>query len=137
MYCTIQNIKDVVPAGLLSFLTDGNDNVIAHAIESADAIINAYVAGSYAPNNASGSVFLQSVAERIAVYNLYLTAAYDETPEIVSRSYIEAIGDLEKIQKGLISLSDADNTQTERQAEVFTNKDALDRLFPKDGFGGF
>ena len=137
MYCTIQNIKDLLPAGILASLTGGNDNVIARAIEKTDAVINAYVAGSYDAQNASASVFLQSVAERITVYNLYLASAYDETPEIIAKSCIEAIGDLEKIQKGLISLANADSVQSERQAEVFSNKSEKDRLFPKDGFLGF
>lgn len=137
MYCTIQDIKDVVPEGLLAYLSGGNDAIIARAIENAQATINAYIAGAYDPSNALGAGFLQGVAERIAVYNLYVAAAADDTPQIVVTSYLEAISDLEKIQKGFLSLSDAQEAQNERQGEVFTNKDALDRLFPADRFLGF
>ena len=137
MYCTIQDVKDVVPEGLLTYLTGGNDNAILKAIENASATINAYTIGSYDPQSASASAFLQHIAERIAVYNLYLVAAADDTPQIVSASYSEAIGDLEKLQRGFISLTDSTQLENARQAEVFSNKDALDRFFPKNGFTGF
>ena len=102
MYCTIQNIKDLIPQNLLEGLTSGNDAAIAKAIATAEATINAYVSGSYDAKEASGASFLQSVAEKLTVYNLYLVAAYDETPQIVVTSYLAAISDLEKLQKGLI-----------------------------------
>lgn len=137
MYCTVQNIKDLVPAGLLAYLTGNNDNVIVKAIEGASSVVNAYISGAYDLSTVSSSVFLQSVAERVTIYNLYMNAACDETPEIVSRSYKEAIGELEKIQKGVISIATADSAQAERQGEVFSNKSSLDRVFSDNLFRSF
>ena len=128
MYCTIQNIKDLIPENLLEELTSGNDTVIEKAIEGASATIDAYMMGSYNPQEASHSPFLQAVAEKISIYNLYLASAFDDTPQIVITSYSEAISSLEKLQNGLISVS---NSQKDRQSEVFINKAPWDKLFSK------
>ena len=134
MYCTIQNIKDLIPENLLEELTSGNDAVIEKAIEGASATIDAYMMGSYNPQEASHSPFLQAVAEKISIYNLYLASAFDDTPQIVITSYSEAISSLEKLQNGLISVS---NSQKERQSEVFINKAPWDKLFSKEKLKGF
>jgi len=132
MYCTIQNIKELIPSNLLSELTFENDDAIAKAIFSAEATINAYISGSYDASNAVNTAFLQYTAEKITVYNLYLTSAADETPQIVVTSYLEAISDLEKIQKGVLSLMSNSSAENPRQSEVFSNKTVSDRAFPKN-----
>lgn len=134
MYCTIQNIKDLIPEKLLEWLTSGNDSVIEKAIEGASSTVDAYLMGSYNPEEASHSAFLQAVAEKIAVYNIYLVSASDDTPQIVITSYLEAISSLEKLQNGLLSVS---NTEKERQSEVFINKAPWDKLFGKENLKKF
>lgn len=136
MHCTVSNIKDLIPENLLSELTSDDDTVIEKAIARACATIDAYLMGSYDPSNALASPFLQSVAEKITVYNLYLVSACDETPQIVTNSYLEAISSLEKIQSGLISIS-PQNQPSERQSEVFTNKAEADKLFSKENLKGY
>ncbi len=137
MFCTIQNIKNLVPQNLLTELTSGNDEVIARAIESASATIKAYLSGSYELSKVADSEFLRTIAERIAVYNIYMVSASDETPQIVITSYLEAISDLGKIQSGTVSLFDAKDTPNTRLSEVLTNKSAADKEFSKENLGGF
>ncbi|MEI8377596.1 MAG: phage protein Gp36 family protein [bacterium] len=136
MHCTVSNIKDLIPENLLLELTSGNDAVIEKAIAGASATIDAYLMGSYDGSNQLASPFLQSVAEKITVYNLYLVSACDDTPQIVTSSYIEAISSLEKIQSGVISIS-TESSDTERQSEVFINKTEADKMFSKERFKGF
>ncbi len=137
MFCTIQNIKNLVPQNLLTELTSGNDDVIARAIESASATVKAYLSGSYELSKVADSEFLRTIAERIAVYNIYMVSASDETPQIVITSYLEAISDLGKIQSGTVSLFDAKDTPNTRLSEVLTNKSAADKEFSKENLGGF
>lgn len=137
MFCTIQNIKNLVPQNLLTELTSGNDEVIARAIESASATIKAYLSGSYELSKVADSEFLRTVAERIVVYNIYMVSACDETPQIVITSYLEAISDLGKIQSGTVSLFDSQSTPNTRLREVFTNKSSSDKEFSKENLGGF
>jgi len=136
MYCTVSNIKDLIPQNLLLELTGGNDAGIEKAIAGASATIDAYLMGSYDDSNSMNSPFLQALAEKITVYNLYLVSASDETPQIVTSSYLEAISNLEKIQNGLISVK-SENAPPERQSEVFTNKTACDRFFSKENLKQF
>jgi len=135
MYCTVDNIKDLVPQNLLEELTSGSDAIIEKAIAGANATVEAYLTGAY--DLPQQSVFLQTIAEKITVYNLYLMSAFDETPQIVITSYLEALSALEKIQNGTLSLVASDNTANDRQSEVFTNKTADDRLFGKIDLSGF
>ena len=137
MYCNVQNIKDLIPSNLLMELTSGNDSAIEKAISGACATIDAYLLGSYDGASSMQSPFLQALAEKITVYNLYLVSACDETPQIVTVSYLESISNLEKIQSGVISLASPQNAPNERQAEVFTNKDSGDKFFSKQTLSGF
>jgi phage gp36-like protein len=128
----IENIKNLVPQNLLLELTSGDDAVIQNAVSGACATVDAYVSGAYDKNDSSP--FLQSVAEKIAVYNLYRLSAFDETPQIITASYLEAISALEKIQSGLLSPKIGEN---QRQKEVFSNKTSSDKMFGKDNLKGY
>lgn len=126
MYCTVDNIKSIIPTGLLGQLAS-NDIQIELAIKSATTTIDAYLAGAYSVG--VESPFLQEICQKMTVYTLYMLNAYDETPQIVIKSYTDAISDLEKLQKGILSLPGGDNPHPVRQAEVFCNKSPEDRLF--------
>lgn len=137
MYCTIENIKELIPSNLLEELTSGDDSFIEKAISGASATIDAYLCGSYDASEGLDSPFLQAVAEKITVYNLYLVSACDDTPQIVISSYLEAISSLEKLAKGLLSAGNFDSSPKDRQSEIFVNKNASDKLFSKENFKGF
>lgn len=137
MYCSVDNIKDLLPQNLLLELTSGNDAVIEKAIASASATIDAYLMGSYDGPDSMNSPFLQALAEKITVYNLYLVSACDETPQIVTVSYLESISNLEKIQSGIISIATPESAPSERQGEIFTNKTQCDKLFSKNRLSEF
>lgn len=127
MYCTLENIKELLPTSVLGQLVS-NDLQVERAIKSATTTINAYLAGAYPPDVESD--FLKEICQKIALYTLYMLVASDETPEIVKTAYRDAISDLEKLQKGTISLPGAEKQNPcIRQAEVFCNKTPEDKLF--------
>lgn len=129
MYCTIENIQNLIPSGVLSQLTNNDTNLIADAITSAEASVNAYLQGSYDINYLADCALLKDISEKITVYNLYTRFSGDETPQIVSTNYKIAISQLEKIQSGALSLGNIDNTPKDRQSEVFSNKTSEDKMF--------
>lgn len=137
MYCTIEDIQNLIPAMILSQLTNSDDLLIAKAIQDAQATINAYLQGAYNISEISESALLKDICQKISVYNLYSRFSADETPQIVSTNYKIAIGELEKIQSGKLSLGLIDGTPEPRTAEIFSNKNSYSKTFSIDTLAGF
>lgn len=133
MYCSVNDIKNIVPEPILGQLAN-NDLQIELAINSATTTIDAYLSGSYPTSSTLGGdgascAFLADICAKLAIYRLYMLNASDETPEIIQKSYSEAVSELEKLQKGVISLPEVDGAVPVRQAEIFCNKEREDRVF--------
>lgn len=137
MYCTIQNIQDIVPQSVLDKLTNEDTSIITKAIESAQSTVNAYLQGSYDIPELEGLPIIQDISEKITVYKLYTWFSGDETPRIISTNYNIAISELEKIQAGKLSLSYDSGASTLRQPEVLANKTAESKFFSEETWNGY
>lgn len=107
-YCTLADIENELTETALIQLTDDDDagevdeDKIDQAIETADAVINAYCA-KYNPPFATVPVLVKTLSVDIAIYNLY-SRRVEEYPEVRQKNYDNAISLLKSIANGTAAL---------------------------------
>lgn len=112
MYCTVAQVKGLIPSDTLIALTQDdqtkqtiNNEVIKKIIVNVGERINAHLRGRYALPLAQKSDLLEGIALDLVRYALYLRRPEGgELPDAVVRAYKTANEDLDKIQKGDLSL---------------------------------
>ena len=152
MYCTIDEIKKLLPEDVLIQLTDDEalkPSVIdpqnaAHikimgrideTIETADAEINGYCAVKYAVPLSPVPAIVNKLSVELAIYYLYSRRT---VPEAIEKRYEKAIARLKDIARGIIVLAvdpPAPASTTADSARV--NKSDRDRIFTRDTLKGF
>jgi phage gp36-like protein len=140
-YCTQADILLQLDQDILIQLTDDDnegsldaDNVTA-AIADADAEIDAHCQGRYDIPLTPVPAMIKKVSVDMAIYHLY--SRRQEVPEVRKDRYKNAVGFLEKVMKGSITLGADEPTvsTTNQPVRVTTSKD--DRTFTMDSMEGF
>lgn len=151
MYCTLTDIKKLLPEDIIIQLTD-DENLkpaaidpanIAHAliigridegIESADAEIDGYCATKYAVPFATVPRLITGLSVELAIYYLY---ARRTIPEDIQKRYERAISRLKDIAKGLATLGIDPPPAPTAAGGAESNKPTSDRIFTRDTMRGF
>lgn len=113
MYCTLDDIKKMIPEVVIIQLTDdtGSQAVdtgkVDEAIAQAQGEIDAYVSTRYAVPLSPAPDILRKLCVDIAIYNLY-SRLVELMPATRRDRYNDAISQLNNIAKGLILLAKAD-----------------------------
>lgn len=137
-YCTIDDIKNIVPEADLVDLTDDsdtgsiNENVVNSAIEDADSLINGYLRSRYTLPLDEVPNILKSISVELTRYNLYQRRAGANMPESLEKNYANRIKILKDIQAGSFSLGvekPADDIKVSESEKFYCNKTASDRVF--------
>ncbi|MBE7415084.1 MAG: DUF1320 domain-containing protein [Deltaproteobacteria bacterium] len=109
MYCTLDDIKKLLPEESLIQLTDdeGQGTVdqgrVDEAIAQADAEIDSYCAVKYRVPFDPVPDLVKKCSVDLAIYNLY-SRRVEEIPQTRTDRYRNAIRQLEGISKGTVSL---------------------------------
>lgn len=138
-YCTLANIKDVIPEAFLIQLTNDaggaaiDQTRIDKAILDADEVIKGYLRSRYpVPLEEPIPGLINKISTDISIFNLYSRRPELDTPENVVTRYKDAITMLKDIQKGIISLGSADEEPLPDTVGVYkSNKTEEDRIFNK------
>lgn len=110
-YCTLDDIKKLLPEDILVQLTDDEGNGIVNqervdeAIAQADAEINSYCAVKYSTPFAVTPDLVKKCSVDIAIYNIY-SRKLEEIPQTRTDRYRNAIRQLEGISRGTVSLGE-------------------------------
>ncbi len=143
IYCTINDLKKIVPEQDLIQLTD--DQVPAASIVTANVdrsiadageLIDGYLRSHYSLPLSPMPGLIGTLACDIAVYRLYARRSKLMPPEGVAERYKNALKLLEQIQKGMLSLG-AGAATTVETAAVSVSVTAGERIFTKDTMQGF
>ena len=146
MYCSLTDIlNDISQDEVIRLTNDENDELedidltdeddvrvvrVAEQIRSADEEIDGYLRSRYMLPFTTTPGRLLTISKDISIYNLYKRRFRLELPESIVAIYRQRISELEKIQRGVISLDIP--TADEPESEIVINKSSGDRLFPKD-----
>jgi len=142
MYCTVTDIKRLLPEELLIQLTDDehtetvNQTRVNEAIASADAVIDSYCGTKYAVPFSTVPDIVKALSIDISIYNLY-SRRVEEIPETRADRYKNAIGQLKDIAKGVISIGEDPAPAASSEGSPETNKTTSDRIFTRATLGGF
>jgi phage gp36-like protein len=137
IYCTIDDLKGIVPEQDLIELTDDTvppasiitDNV-DKAIADAGEMIDGYLRAHYSLPLTPAPGLINTLACDIAVYRLYARRVKLTPPEGVSERYKNALKLLGQIQKGEISLG-AGEVPTSETGNDFVSVRADERIFTR------
>ncbi len=129
MYCTVAQVKKLISADTLISLTQDdpskqvvNDGIIKEIINDVGEKINAHLRGRYALPLAEKPDLLKAIALDLVRYALYLRRPDGgDLPDAVVRAYKTANEDLEKINKGDLSLG-VQSTQKPQPNQVWLVK---------------
>lgn len=129
MYCTLAQVKGLIPSDTLVSLTQDdpnkqtvNNEVIKTIIANVGERINAHLRGRYALPLAEKSDLLESISLDLVRYALYLRRPDGgDLPSAVVLAYKTANDDLEKLQKGDLSLG-IQSTQKPQPNQVWLVK---------------
>jgi len=143
MYCTINDLKTVIPEQDMIELTDDMvpaQTIIAanvnRAISDAGELIDGYLRGRYTLPLAPVPGIIATLACDIAVYRLYARKVRVTPPEGVSERYKAALKALEQIQKGEITLGSAGTVLPgDDQDQISVTEQ--DRIFTRNTMQGF
>lgn len=141
-YCTLEDMKKLVPEEDLVGLTDDeglgpvNQVRVDEAIASADAEIDSYIGGRYRVPLSPVPGVVKKMSVDIAVYNLY-SRRVEETPGARKDRYQSAIRQLELIAKGTVSLGAAELPPAADTGGAETNKATDGNVFTRDKMEGF
>ena len=122
MYCTLDDIKKLLPEAMLIMATDDentnavNEQRINEAITQADAEIDSYCAQQYATPFTTVPPVIKKCSVDIAIYNLY-SRRVEAIPETRSTRYKDAVRLLRDIADGSVSL----NVSTAPSTEGFSS----------------
>jgi len=141
-YCTLTDIKKLIPEERLVQLTDDegvgvvNEARVDEAIAQADMEINAYLGGRYTvPFSSPVPDIVRKLSMDMAIYHLY-SRKLEEIPQTRKDRYDGAIRILKGITEGKISIGEATEPAGESDsAQVSTSED--DRIFTRDKLSGF
>lgn len=108
-YATLGQLTDQYGAHMLVLLTDRGDvatgeidaEVVARALEDADALIDGFLKDRYALPLAEIPVLLSKIARRIAIWELHR----QKPDEKIETDYKDALATLDRIGSGKIRLS--------------------------------
>jgi phage gp36-like protein len=136
-YCTLEDIKGIVPEQDLIELTDDMipaETIIAanvdKAIADAGEMIDGYMRARYSLPLTPAPGMINTLACDIAVYRLYARRVKLTPPEGVSERYKNALKLLGQIQKCEISLG-AGSSPTSEVSNDSVSVSAADRLFTR------
>jgi phage gp36-like protein len=141
-YCTLDDIKKLIPEEALAQLTDDeglgsvNPARVDEAIAQADAEINSYCGGRYAVPFSMVPDIVKKLSVDIVLYNLY-SRRVEEAPAIRAERYKNAIRQLEGISKGVISLGVDPAPSASADGRAETNKPTDDNVFSREKLEGF
>ncbi len=141
-YCTLTDIKKLLPEEILIQLTDDEDieqvnqTRIDEAIDQADSEIDSYCGGKYSVPFSTTPDIVKKISVDISIYNLY-SRRVEEIPETRATRYKNAIRQLEGIAKGMISIGEDPEPTALSNDGIKTNKTSDDRTFTKDKLNGF
>lgn len=151
-YCTLTDIKNLLPEETLIQLTDDENlhpaSILAsdqqhqaiigridEAIAAADAEIDGYCAGRYSVPFSPVPPVVKGLSVEIAVYYLYKRRT---VPERIETSYDKAVARLKDISKGLMTLGVAPPPAAAADGDsVGVNCSAEDRIFTRDTMKGY
>ncbi|WP_051184453.1 gp436 family protein [Desulfatiglans anilini] len=109
-YCTLEELKSVLPEAVLIRLTDDDGlgavipGVVQEALDSAAREIDAYIGGRYKlPISDTVPPILSKLNADVAIYNLY-SRVKEEIPQTREDRYKNAVRFLEQVAAGKISL---------------------------------
>ena len=142
MYCTVEDMKKLIPESTLIQLTDdeslGNINQarIDEAVASADAEINSYCGSRYSVPFTPVPDMIRKVSVDIAIYNLY-SRKVEEIPETRETRYKNAIRFLEIVAKGSISIGVSPEPAVKTEEGIETCKTSGDSTVTMDRLKGF
>ena len=131
-YCTVQDLETHLSTPTLTQLTSDEGNEIDSAVAQeaiiyASTLTNGYLRGRYTLPLDTPFPLLRIIAIDIAVYRLYSRRMRTDIPEIIAQQYDDAIKMLKDIQKGAITLEEADSSV--QAGNYKGNKECTDKLF--------
>lgn len=140
MYCTSEDIEKQITTPTLIQLTSDNsqdavdETVTFEAILYSSTLIDGYLRGRYELPLNTRLPLLRIIAIDLSIYRLYSRRLQADMPESILEQYKESIRNLDKIQKGTISLEVQTETSTNQiqSNEYLSNKTSRDRLFNKE-----
>lgn len=139
-YCNLDDIKQVTSEAELIQLTDDNntgivnETIVNATISYAETTINGYISSRYTLPLSEIPELIKTFAVDLSIYRLHSRRFMLDMPESLEVRYKNVIKELEKIQKGTISLNIKEPDNTEKVAdhnEFYCSKTSEDRLFPK------
>lgn len=151
-YCTLDDIKQLLPEDVLIQLTDDealnpaaiNPQTPAHApiigrveeaIETADAEVDGYCAVKYTVPLSPVPPVVSKLSVELAIYYLYSRRTI---PEKIEKRYDKAVARLKDIARGLLTLGvDPEPVASASADSAATNKTTGDRVFTRDSLKGF
>jgi phage gp36-like protein len=142
-YCTLDDIKKLLPEENLTQLTDDegtgaiDEAVVTDAITYADQLIDGYLRGRYTLPLSTVPTFLRKLSIDLVIFYLY-----GRRPEIqndnVEKKYTNTLKILEQIQAGKIALGDdTSGEDLPGKGEYKTNKTEDDKIFSKEVLDGY
>ncbi len=140
-YCTLDDIKKMIPEITIIQLTDDEDtgeiveSRVDEAIEAADAEIDSYCAGRYSVPFETVPPLVKKLSVDLAVYNLYARKV-ESVPEAKKDRYNNAMRALRDVAAGRSSLM-AGSTEVADTGGPESTKSASDRIFTKDTMENF
>ena len=141
MYCTLDDIKKMIPEVVIIQLTDdtGSQAVdtgkVDEAIAQAQGEIDAYVSTRYAVPLSPAPDILRKLCVDIAIYNLY-SRLVELMPATRRDRYNDAISQLNNIAKGLILLAKPDGVvdKTSHNYNLITSDAQIFSRFDMENF---
>lgn len=141
-YSSLSDIKKLIPEETIVQLTDDgaigsiDEAVVNEAIAQADAEIDSYCGGRYKVPLSPAPNVARKLSADIAIHTLYSRRS-DVIPQARLERYRSAVGLLEGISKGTISLGidPAPPASADNRAE--TNVEADRNVFSRDSLEGF
>ncbi len=142
MYCTLDDIKKLLPEDSLLQLTDDeglgavNQTRVDEAVAQADAEIDSCIGGRYGVPLSTVPGVVKKLSVDIAIYNLY-SRRVEEMPEVRKDRHRNAVSQLKDIAKGTVSLGVAELPPAADTGGAETNKATDKNVFTRDRLKGF
>lgn len=151
MYCTLIDIKKLLPEEIIIQLTD-DENLqpaaidpanpdhaaiigrIDEAIATADSEIDGYCGSKYTVPFNSIPRIVKGLSIEISTYYLYKRRT---VPEEIEKAYDKAISKLKDISRGLLSLGIDPPPPAATTGGAEANKSVSDRIFTRQSMKGF
>lgn len=145
-YCTINDIQNLISEYELIQLSNDtsqesiNEIVVNSAISYAETTINGYISSRYTLPLEAVPDLIRDLAVDLSIIRLHSRRFASNMPESIINREKYVIGELGKIQKGIINL----NIETEQNVtkvadtnNIISNKTEADRIFTKELLTGF